>query len=60
MPESYVHSSAAFYGNGIQRIFPVDNIMDIIEIDLSKDLTLMMTSPAGDSPEKQKMWVVFL
>jgi hypothetical protein len=36
MPESYVHSSAAFYGNGIQGIFPVDNIMDILEIDLSK------------------------
>ena len=36
IPESYVHSSAAFYGNGIQGIFPVDNIMDIMEIDLSK------------------------
>ena len=35
IPESYVHSSAAFYGNGIQGIFPVDNIMDIMEIDLS-------------------------
>ena len=36
IPESYVHSSVAFYGNGIQGIFPVDNIMDIMEIDLSK------------------------
>jgi len=36
MPEGYVHSSAAFYRNGIQGIFPVDNIMDIMEIDLSK------------------------
>jgi REP element-mobilizing transposase RayT len=36
IPENYVHSSAAFYGNGIHSIFPVDNIMDIMEIDLSK------------------------
>jgi hypothetical protein len=36
MPESYVNSSAGFWGNGIQGIFPVDNILDIMEIDLSK------------------------
>jgi len=35
MPENYAHSSAAFYGNDIQGIFPVD-IMDIMEIDLNK------------------------
>ena len=36
IPESYVHSSAAFYGNGIQVFFRWINIMDIMEIDLSK------------------------
>jgi hypothetical protein len=29
MPENYVHSSAAFYANGVEGVFPVDNIMDI-------------------------------
>jgi REP element-mobilizing transposase RayT len=36
MPENYVHSSAAFYGNGLKGIVPVANIMDIMEIYLSK------------------------
>jgi hypothetical protein len=38
VPENYVHSSAGFYGNGVQGVFPVDNIMDVMEIDLSKKI----------------------
>jgi hypothetical protein len=34
MPETYVYSSAAFYANGVEGVFPVDNIMDIMEIEL--------------------------
>jgi hypothetical protein len=36
IPENYVHSSAGYYDAGIQGIFPVDNIMDVMDIDLSK------------------------
>ena len=36
LPENYVHSSAGYYDTGIQGIFSVDNIMDIMDIDLSK------------------------
>ena len=38
MPKSYVHSSAGFCGNGLKGIFPVNNIMDIMEIDLGKSI----------------------
>lgn len=36
IPENYLHSSAAFYDTGVQGIFAVHNIMDIMDIDLSK------------------------
>ena len=35
-PEEYVHSSAGFYFKGMQGIFALDNIMTIMDIDLSK------------------------
>ncbi len=35
-PENYVHSSAGFYYKGVQGIFKVDNIMEMMDIDLSK------------------------
>ncbi len=35
-PEDYQHSSAGFYCKGVQGIFEVDNIMQMMDIDLSK------------------------
>ena len=37
-PEDYVHSSARFYYKGLQGIFAVDNIMQMMDIDLSKEI----------------------
>jgi hypothetical protein len=34
-PENYVHSSAGFYYKDLQGIYPVDNIMDVMQIDLA-------------------------
>ncbi len=31
-----LHSSAGFYQKGVQGIFAVDNIMDLMDIDLRK------------------------
>jgi hypothetical protein len=33
--ENYIHSSAGFYYKGVQGIYPVNNIMHLMEIDLS-------------------------
>ena len=35
-PENYVYSSAGFYYKGIQGLFAVSNIMEVMDIDLSK------------------------
>ncbi len=35
-PENYLHSSAGFYYKGVQGIFKVDNIIQMMDIDLSK------------------------
>jgi len=35
-PENYLHSSAGFYADGVQGIFPIDHIMQIMDIDLTK------------------------
>jgi REP element-mobilizing transposase RayT len=35
-PENYMHSSAGFYYKGIQGIFVIDDIMRMMDIDLSK------------------------
>ena len=37
-PENYVHSSAGFYYRGVQGIFAVDNMMDLMDIDLSEKI----------------------
>ena len=37
-PEDYMHSSAGFYYKGAQGIFAVDNIMKMMDIDLSKEI----------------------
>ncbi|MEP6595698.1 MAG: hypothetical protein ABJA71_07110 [Ginsengibacter sp.] len=37
-PENYVHSSAGFYYKDVQGIFAVDNIMDLMDIDLSEKI----------------------
>ena len=37
-PEEYVHSSAGFYIKGMQGIFSVDDIMQMMDIDLSKKI----------------------
>ena len=37
-PQNYVHSSAGFYYNGMQGILPVSNIMELMDIDLSKKI----------------------
>ena len=37
-PEDYAHSSARFYYKGLQGIFAVDNIMQMMDIDLSKEI----------------------
>jgi len=37
-PENYIHGSAGFYYNGIQGLFPVSNIMELMDIDLSKKI----------------------
>jgi hypothetical protein len=37
-PEDYAHSSAGFYYKGVQGIFAVDNIMKMMDIDLSKEI----------------------
>ena len=34
-PADYIHSSAGFYYTGMQGIFPVDNIMQLMDIDLT-------------------------
>ena len=34
-PENYIHSSARFYDTGLQGIYAVENIMDLMDIDLS-------------------------
>ena len=35
-PEDYLHSSAGFYYKGVKGIFAIDNIMQMMDIDLSK------------------------
>ena len=35
-PEEYLHSSASFYYKGVQGFFAVDDIMQMMDIDLSK------------------------
>ena len=35
-PDEYLHSSAGFYFKGVQGIFPIDDIMQMMDIDLSK------------------------
>jgi hypothetical protein len=35
-PENYMHSSAGFYYKGIQGIFIIDDMMQMMDIDLSK------------------------
>ena len=35
-PENYLHSSAGYYADGVQGLFPTDNIMQIMDIDLTK------------------------
>ncbi len=35
-PENYIQSSAKYYGTGVQGIYTVDNIMQMLDIDLSK------------------------
>ena len=35
-PENYIYSSAGFYYKGVQGIFPVNNIMELLDIDLSE------------------------
>ncbi|HEY5462028.1 MAG TPA: hypothetical protein VIJ95_02115 [Hanamia sp.] len=37
-PVDYVHSSAGYYENGVRGIYQVDNIMDVLQIDLTKGL----------------------
>ncbi len=37
-PANYIHSSAGFYGNDVQGIFPVDHIMQLMDIDLSSQV----------------------
>ncbi|MEP6949166.1 MAG: hypothetical protein ABI863_07835 [Ginsengibacter sp.] len=37
-PENYLHSSAGFYYKGVQGMFPVDNIMELMDIDLSEKI----------------------
>jgi hypothetical protein len=37
-PDEYVHSSASFYYKGVQGIFAVDNIIQMMDIDLSKKI----------------------
>ena len=37
-PDEYVHSSASFYYKGGQGIFAVDNIIQMMDIDLSKKI----------------------
>ena len=34
--DDYVHSSSRYYPDGIQGIFPVDSIMEVLNIELSK------------------------
>ena len=36
--ENYLHSSAGFYYKGVQATFDVDNIMDLMETDLSEKI----------------------
>ncbi|MBS1738756.1 MAG: hypothetical protein JSS98_19420 [Bacteroidetes bacterium] len=35
-PENYMHSSAKYYDTGVQGIYLIDNIMKMLDIDLSK------------------------
>ena len=37
-PENYIYSSAGFYYTGVQGIFPVENIMELMDIDLSEQI----------------------
>ena len=37
-PENYVHSSVGFYQKGVQGIFAIDNIMGLMDIDLSEKI----------------------
>ncbi len=37
-PENYIHSPAGFYHKNLQGIYPVDNIINLMDIDLSKRL----------------------
>ncbi len=36
LPADYIHSSAGFYKKGIQEVYAVDNIRDVLETGLSK------------------------
>ncbi len=36
-PEDYPHSSAKFYSTGIQGLFHVSHIMQLMDVDLSKN-----------------------
>lgn len=35
-PENYIHSSAVFYDKEIQGKYSVDNLIDVLNMDLSK------------------------
>ncbi len=37
LPEDYSHSSAKFYSTVIQGLFPVTHIMQLMDVDLSKN-----------------------
>jgi REP element-mobilizing transposase RayT len=37
-PENYIHSSAKYYNTGIQGIYMIDDIMKMLDIDLSKKI----------------------
>ena len=36
LPEQYEHSSAKYYVEGVQEIYPVTNLMELRDIDLTK------------------------
>jgi len=38
LPEQYIHSSAKFYVDGVQGIYPVTSFMELRDIDLTKRL----------------------
>ncbi len=54
-PGGYIHSSAGYYESGVQGIYPLDNIMEVLQMDLRMAIEdIGMPSPFQETRLRQK------